>query len=295
MRQLYTASELEKLGLTRSAVRARVQQGRLRKVADRVYAEGPEAPTPIDRARAAAIRSGGVACGAFAGWLLGFDGVVFDGPHLVVAPSGNGHRAGAERRVLPAARVITVAGVPCTNPLQTLVDLAAEIDDNRWELALESALRRRLVAVPDIVDAAAGRQRGARRMRRVMSRRPAGAAPTGSILETLMVQLARRVRDLPPPDRQVIVANANGEFVARVDLAWPALGLFVELDGQHHKDQPVYDARRETAVVAATGWLCGRFTWREVVDLAVITARRLAELADRARRRPLPPTSSAAP
>ena len=89
------------------------------------------------------------------------------------------------------------------------------------------------------------------------------------------------MRGLPDPVRQLRVGHA------RLDLAWPALGLFVELDGQHHKDQPVYDARRETAVVAATGWLCGRFTWTEVVHTPNSTARRLAALADQARRRPV--------
>jgi hypothetical protein len=49
----------------------------------------------------------------------------------------------------------------------------------------------------------------------------------------------------------------------------------------------VYDARRETAVVAATGWLCGRFTWHEVVRLPTVTERRLAAIAEQAHRRPL--------
>jgi very-short-patch-repair endonuclease len=102
-----------------------------------------------------------------------------------------------------------------------------------------------------------------------------------------MVQLARTIDGLPPPTRQFVVFDAHGEFVARVDLCWPDLGHFIELDGQHHKGQPIYDARRETAVVAATGWLCGRFTWYEVVHLAVVTARRLRELAYQARRRPV--------
>ena len=82
---------------------------------------------------------------------------------------------------------------------------------------------------------------------------------------------------------------------ARLDLAWPDLGLFVELDGQHHQDQPVYDSRRETAVVAATGWPCGRFTWTEVTRVPHSTARRLADLAEQARRRPVqPPRRSSA-
>ena len=107
-----------------------------------------------------------------------------------------------------------------------------------------------------------------------------------------MVQLIRAVAGLPEPVRQLWIEAAG----ARLDLAWPQLGLFIELDGQHHKDQPVYDARRETAVVAATGWLCGRFTWTEVVHLPNATARRLAGLAEQARRRPvgqLPRSSSA--
>ena len=103
-----------------------------------------------------------------------------------------------------------------------------------------------------------------------------------------MVQLARAIPDLAPPARQVVVRNRHGDFVARVDLAWPELGLFIELDGQHHLGQPVYDASRETAVVAATAWLCGRFTWTEVVHHRQHTIRRLAELVQQARWRPLP-------
>src|SRR2546430_4158695 len=83
----------------------------------------------------------------------------------------------------------------------------------------------------------------------VLVLRPAAAPPTESLLETLMVQLARTVPGLGPPVRQLEVFDEHGQFVARVDLAWPELGLFIELDGQQHTGQPVYDARRETAVV----------------------------------------------
>jgi very-short-patch-repair endonuclease len=103
-----------------------------------------------------------------------------------------------------------------------------------------------------------------------------------------MVQLARAVPELPAPTRQHVVHDENGMFVARVDLAWLSFGLFIELDGQHHAGQPVYDARRETAVVAATGWLCGRFTWTEVTRYPRSTARRLGALVEQAERRPLP-------
>ena len=102
-----------------------------------------------------------------------------------------------------------------------------------------------------------------------------------------MVQLARTVPGLADPVRQLSVMDRHGAFVARVDLAWPDLGLFIELDGQQHQGQPLYDARRETAVVAATGWLPGRFTWAEVVHYPASTRRRLIELVEQCRRRSL--------
>jgi len=167
-----------------------------------------------------------------------------------------------------------------------MTDLAAILDDLRWEQPLESALRKGLVSPADLGGWPA-RGAAGRRIQRVLGIRPPGAPPTESLLETLMVQLARTVEGLPPPVRQYAVVDEHGQPVARVDLAWPELSLFIELDGQQHADQPVYDARRETAVVAATGWLCGRFTWIEVVRFPNSTARRLAALVEQARRRPL--------
>lgn len=89
---------------------------------------------------------------------------------------------------------------------------------------------------------------------------------------------ASDVPGLPPPTRQLDIYDRYGQFVARVDLCWPELGLFIELDGQHHKGQPTYDAIRQTRVTEVTGWRCGRFTWGEVARYRRITTRRLAAL-----------------
>jgi hypothetical protein len=183
--------------------------------------------------------------------------------------------------------VIDVEGVRCTNALQTLVDLASDVGEDVWEQAYECARRKGLVVRADFTELRPG-TKGLTTIRRVLAQSDSRTPPTESLLETLMVQLARTVPGLPAPTRQYVVFDRHGLFVARVDLAWPPLGLFSELDGQHHALQPVYDARRETAVVAATGWLCGRFTWTEVTRHPRSTARRLAALAEQARRRPLP-------
>jgi very-short-patch-repair endonuclease len=268
MRRLFTSGEAAAVGLTSNALRWGEATGRWRRVRKGVYADGPDVPTALDHARAQVLARHAVASRGLAGVLHRLDGVGLDG-HPV------------PRRQLAADQIVEVEGLRCTDGFQTMVDLAATLDDLAWEQALESALRNRLVTVADLERSlpALGRARvpGTARIRRVLERRPTGAPPTESLLETLMVQLARTVPGLPDPRRQVPIGTL------RVDLAWPALGLFVELDGQQHLGQPLYDARRETAVVAATGWLCGRFTWTEVVRVPVSTARRLAQLADQAR------------
>ncbi len=278
MRPLFTTAQARESGLSSEALRWGEQIGRWRRIERGVYGDGPDDPTPLDAARARVLAMRGVASGRLAGVLHGFDGVALEGPPR-------------RRRGIPDDRIVAIEGIRCADGLQTLIDLAAEADDDVWEQALESALRKHLTTVAELEahlpELSRARTRGTKRIRRVLRRRPAGAPATESLLETLFIQLAREVPDLGNPVRQYEVFDADGKFVARVDVCWPDIGLFVELDGQHHEDQPVYDARRETAVVAATAWLPGRFTWREVVTLRKTTTRRLADLAEQACRRPL--------
>lgn len=277
--------------LSRGQLRAGVVAGRYSRVGTDTYRRGGGDVTPLDRALGVVVATDGVASGALAALLHDLDAGGAAVPDVTVDRTASTQRRGPRHRLLAPDRIVEVAGFRCTDGLQTLVDLAYRLDDDRWEQALESALRKRLLAVGDLEGELPhlGRQRirGTRRIRRVLLLRPPGAPPTESLLETLMIQIARLVPDLPPPQRQVDVYDAHGNHVARVDLAWPELGLFIELDGQQHLDQPVYDASRETAVVATTGWLCGRFTWTECTAHRLHTARRLEALARQARRRPV--------
>lgn len=265
MRRLFTAAET---GLTNDALRWGVQAGRCVRVQRGVYAEGPEPPTAMDRARARVLAAASPARGALAGVLLGLDGVVLDDKPT-------------RRETPPHCLTSIVQETRCADPLTALLDLARVLDDDTWEQALESALRKRLVTVGEI--AIAGQT--IPRVGRVLARRPAGTPPTESLMETLMVQLARPVPLLGELTRQLEVRSASGLFVARLDLCAEHIGLFLELDGQQHEGQPVYDARRETAVVAATGMLPGRFTWYEVTRIPKATQRRLTDLAVQAQLR----------
>jgi hypothetical protein len=277
--------------LTRAQLRAGVDAGRWRRVGQDTYRHGGHEVSPLDRSLGRLIATDGTASGALAALLLDLDEGGAPVPDITVDRTATTQHRGLRHRLLPPERIIEVRGFRCVDGLQAMTDLADRLDDDRWEIALESALRKQLLEVDPLTDELPhlGRQRirGTRRIRRVLLRRPPGAPPTESYLETVMVQIARLVPLLPPPERQVDVFDEHGRHVARVDLAWPSLGLFIELDGEHHRGQPVYDASRETAIVAATGWLCGRFTWTECVDHRISTARRLEALVRQARSRPL--------
>lgn len=271
MRALFRGADA---GITSDALRWGVRTGAWTRIMRGIYGDGPEPPSPLDRERAAVLARGAVARGSLGGVLLGLDSVRLDGRPL-------------RADVVEVGSI--VAGVPCATATQVLVDLAAIGDDDIWEQSLESALRKRLTSV-DALRARlpalrAARAPGAPRMRRVLSKRPAGVPPTESLLETLALQLSRGVPSLGELARQHEIRSRSGAFVARVDLCHPGLGVFFELDGQQHRDQPVYDAARETAVVAVTGWLPARFTWHQITRTPRVSQRRMAEVAARAAER----------
>lgn len=284
MREIFTSAQAADRGLSRSALEWGLRAGLWTDAGFGAYVTGPEPATLLERSAAAALVTNGLVSGTPAGELLRLDSVIAQRVDFTVAVGTSNARAGARRRDV-YGDAIEVDGVLVTSGLQTLIDLAHECDDLVWEQALESALRLKLTtidAMEQVLPAlGAMRTPGVKRMRRVLSARPVGAPPTESLLETLMIQLIRD-HELPTPARQVRVMNRDGVVIARVDLAWPELGVFVELDGQHHLGQPVHDANRQTAIIAATGWLCARFTWREVVHNKRAVARQLREVLDRA-------------
>jgi very-short-patch-repair endonuclease len=274
---------------TKGALQWRADHSQISRVARAAYVDAADA-NELQKALAIASAANGVNTGRVAAALRKVDCPPVIGPAFLVPPTASGRRAGARRLAYPDTRVCSLGGIPVVDGLQMLVDLAADLDEILWEQSLESTLYRKLTtalaieaALPELSRA---RTKGVRVMREVLALRPPGAPPTESLLETLMVQLARSI-GAPLPTRQFRVYNEFGGFEGRVDLCWPELGLFCELDGEHHKGQPVYDANRETRVVAVTGWLCGRFSWTEVRYNPVPTGRRLLRVIEQARRRPL--------
>jgi hypothetical protein len=282
VRRLFTFEELLAEGRTRGELRYGKDRDLFVRVITGIYAEGPDLPTEFDQALARMIHAGVPAWGLVAGRLYDLDAV-----HDLEPPPAKRRRVtdiGGEARL--------ARGVLCVSPLQVMIDLATVLDDDRWEQANESALNKKLFTFDDeralLGELSDRRTPGVARMRRVLALRPEGAAPTESRLETIAVQIARGAEGVPEPTRQHRVYNQHGEFVARLDVSWPELGGFLELDGLGHRGQPVYDATRESSVVNATGWLPNRMTWRETYGNPRWAARRMSEFIAQARRRPLP-------
>ena len=179
------------------------------------------------------------------------------------------------RDPMPAAT--TKQNLPLSQPLFTLVDLAAGLETDSLEAAINEADRLNLVDPGQI-------ERGLDRMPRfpgvgIMREALARYTRTDSNLERRFLALLREHR-LPLPGTQEHVGRG------RTDFYWPELGLVVETDGlSYHRTpmQQLEDRRRDQAHTAA-----GRTQLRfanlqvrespdEVADVLAAVIRRLTE------------------
>jgi very-short-patch-repair endonuclease len=229
-----------------------------------------------------------VACGNSAGWAHGFDGVKPGRIEMIIPARTSAVRDGIHRRVLDPSQIAALGPFRMTDALTTLLDLAATLDDVHWEWALEFGFRRKLFTPQEVDSGIARRSRqrrpGAVRARRVLSRRPANARPTGSQLETEFLQLIRPVREIPEPERQYPVVRLE-QVVARLDFAFPTVQAYTEVHGGQHRESLRYDATRETMVAATLGWLESEVTAGDIRKTPRHTVSRMIEFIAMASRR----------
>ena len=177
--------------------------------------------------------------------LWGLDGFA-DGaaPVVLVGRSARSRLPGVCRTTcLPEAKIIR--GMRVSSVMDTLIDLGAGLRSapsafhvltpaDRVELALESALRKNLVVLDDVmraVAAAPAQRPGRSVLAQVMRRRPEDAPPTESFLETRGIQVLRNA-GAPDGRRQVDLFDERGRFMGRVDLVVGS--TIIEFDGREH-------------------------------------------------------------
>ncbi|GAB2925753.1 DUF559 domain-containing protein [Rhodococcus aerolatus] len=164
-------------------------------------------------------------------------------------------------RPLALGDVVAPGGVPVTAVVRTLVDLAAALPRLEAVWCLDDALRRGLVTRTDLQAAARGRG-----LPGVGSRVARADGLAESILETA-ARLALGDAGVPLPVPQLVVRDASGAAVARLDGGYPELRLALELDGRsvHSAPAAVFRDRRRQNALEALGWRVLRFTWWDVV------------------------------
>lgn len=192
------------------------------------------------------------------------DGVVGADLDVAVGPGHQSRRPGVSRvDSLPAGDVVEVRGLRVTSVERTLLDLGAVVERDILERSLECAARRGDADLDRLrFRARHMRTPGARRLNRILLSR-GDVVPTESDAETLFLQLARHA-GMPEPIRQYGVLLSGRR--CRLDFAWPALRLAVEVDGFDAHGSPAAlhaDLMRQNCLLL-DGWLLLRFTWKAI-------------------------------
>lgn len=168
-------------------------------------------------------------------------------------------------------------GVPVTTPAQTLIHLSSVAKFETLRRAVNEALNRRLVTLPQL---ATSGHRGAKNLRAVL----ATAAPTRSENENLVLQLLHDA-GVPKPDVNPGVAGTN----LIPDFLWLAKRLILEADSRtYHDDNALAraDDKVKQAVFERLGYTVIRTSWREVTS----RPDRMLSRVQRALTRADPPT-----
>ncbi len=271
-------AELRALGLSERAVLGRVRAGRLHRVHHGVYAVG-HAALPLEGRFLAAVKACGPGAVLSHHAAAALHGVLDPEDRRVeVTVTGTGGRARPgllvhRTHTLGPRDVGRCAGIPCTSPARTLLDLAARLDRRALRSAVRRAQALQRVNVRELLEVLERRRpcRGAARLARVLA---TGPAPTRSVLEDVVLDLVLAA-GLAPPDVNVPLRLAGRRVVP--DFRWPAARLVVEADGaawHDHKLAREDDAERQ-ALVEAHGDRVVRVTWDQVIERPAQTLARI--------------------
>jgi very-short-patch-repair endonuclease len=254
------AAQAIELGLSSHSIYRLTKRGEWTRVFKQVFAAGPHTLSWQQLAMAACLWAPGDAAShrcAAALWEL--DGIE---PGIVEIVRLR-KKASPGRNVIvhPTSTPFSVHrrhGIPTTSAARTLIDLAAVVDDDSLELALESGLRSRITAIPRLQRALAeegGRGRpGSERLGRLLAHHQSMPTATESALEAKVARLLR-TNGFPPAKRQFVVRDAE-EFVARLDFAYPQAMVAIEADGYRwHSGRAAWSRERTRLTrLAALGW-----------------------------------------
>jgi hypothetical protein len=200
----------------------------------------------------------------------------------VVPPDAAVHsRAGVtvRRAVLAPGEITAVRGLPVLTPLRLAFDLARTAPDTTEAVVAVDALARtrgrRHFAPAALLETAARHpgQRGVRRLPEVVELSdPLAESPMETRLRLLLVRAG-----LPRPVSQFEICEETGLRLARVDLAYPAVKLAIEYDGDNHNGRWMKDVLRQNQIFAE-GWRLRRYTKQAMYGAPELIVQEVARL-----------------
>jgi hypothetical protein len=285
---VFSRTQAIEAGMHPDAIFRRVKSGQWEAVDYAVYRVTGTPPTWRQRLMAACLAGPAVASHRSAAALLGFVACREDVAEVTALRHRRRHRDDViwhESRRLDPSHVTEIECIPVTRALRTVLDLGALLDADRLEELLDDGLRRgwfSTTAVWQRWEEMGGDLRpGGRLVRAVLDRKLSGERPVGSVLETRFRQLLRRT-GLPDAVAQYEVYD-GGEFVARVDFAYPEHGVVIEVDGEERhagRSPRKRDARRDRRL-SALGFRPLRFHWDDVHKSPEAVARDIEDVIRR--------------
>ena len=262
-------------------IHRRVAAGRLHREHRGVYAVGHPGCPPDARRIAAVLAYGPHAVLSFRTLCHHLDLFTGDGPRTIdvtVSDRGRSGHPGTRLhrpRILSAAEVTVVRGIPCTTVERLLVDMAAAATPTELATLAHRAQVRGLVNDERLSVQLGRRAKGIPLLRELIE-------PSGPDLrEEFEKRFHRFVRRGPWPayTPNVLLETPFGPL--RLDAYWKEFGFGLELDSwAHHQDRDAFERDRQRVLAAdAIGVDVKRVTWRMVVGspgpLGALLDRRL--------------------
>jgi predicted transcriptional regulator of viral defense system len=200
----------------------------------------------------------------------------------VVAPRNRGRRCNdapgvrIHRADLDEADSRSIRGVRVTSPNRTIADIARVAPLHEAVAIADGFLRKRLTTTSSLLDyvSAPGRP-SALRVGQIAD--PLAASVFESMTRVRLVESG-----IAPPVSQFTVFAQDGEWIGRVDFAWPDFRLVLECDGfEFHASRDAFNRdRRRWNALSRAGWRLAVVTWHDVVsDPAYVVELIAAHLA----------------
>lgn len=270
---IFTSSEALALGMTRTTLRRRVDEGVFVRHSPGVLALPGAPDSHILDLRVACRKLEGIVSHQSAAYVHDLDRPRHVKPTITVHRNHSKELLGVtvhQLSDLDPHHVVEIDGLQVTTPERTIVDLAAVLRQGHLARILDNGLAAGTIDI-ELLDAVFGTlgrrgKPGTAVMRRLLETRGDDYIAPESELERRLLLIIERA-ELPSPVRQ-FQAPWLRPLNGRVDLAYPERRIVIEGDSRRwHLLSEAFemDRLRDNAAQLA-GWRVLRFTWHEITE-----------------------------